>query len=64
VNAGAVEILLLTEKEARTMQGEGFMRMTEENSGKVEIMSDTHDAGKQLDSLGGYAALLRYNIDL
>ena len=40
------------------------MRLTEENSGKVEIMSDTHDAGKQLDSLGGYAALLRYNIDL
>jgi protein pelota len=64
VNAGAVETLILTEKVARTRQGEGFMRMTEENSGKVEIMSDTHDAGKQLDSLGGYAALLRYNIDL
>jgi protein pelota len=64
VDSGAVETLLLTEKEARTRQGETFMRMTEENSGKVEIMSDTHDSGKQLESLGGYAALLRYNIDV
>ena len=64
VDAGAVEVLLLTENKARTKQGEGFMRATEENSGRIEILSETHDAGKQLDSLGGYAALLRYSIDL
>ena len=64
VDTGAVEILLLTEREARTKQGEGLMRTTEENSGRIEVLSETHDAGKQLASLGGYAALLRYNIDL
>lgn len=64
VDAGAVETLLLTEKEARTRNGEGLMKATEDNAGKVEILSTTHEAGRQLGSLGGYAALLRYNIDL
>lgn len=64
VSAGAVDTLLLTEREARTRKGEDFMKSTEDNAGKVEIIASTHDAGKQLDSLGGYAALLRYNIDL
>ncbi|MDH4123536.1 MAG: mRNA surveillance protein pelota [Thermoplasmata archaeon] len=63
VTAGAAEILLITEKEARTSQGEQLMRSTERSSGKIEIISTTHDSGKQLESLGGYAALLRYKIE-
>lgn len=64
IDAGAVETLLLTEAEARTRMGEDLMKATEGNAGRIEIISTTHEAGKQLESLGGYAALLRYNIDL
>jgi len=64
VDAGAVETIMLTETEARTRKGEALMRVTEDNAGKIEIISTTHEAGKKLESLGGYAAILRYNIDL
>jgi protein pelota len=64
VDSGAVEMLIITEKEARSRMGEDLMRVTEENSGRIEIISTTHEAGKRLESLGGYAAILRYNIDL
>jgi len=63
-DAGAVETLMLTETEARSRKGEALMRITEDNAGKIEIISTTHESGKQLESLGGYAALLRYNVDL
>jgi len=64
VDAGAVETLLLTETEARSRRGEDLMKATEGNAGRIEIISTTHEAGRQLESLGGYAALLRYSIDL
>lgn len=62
VEIGAVEILLLTDKEARTADGERLMRSVEHSSGRIEIISTTHDSGKQLESLGGFAALLRYRM--
>lgn len=62
-NSGAVLLLLLTDKKVRTKRGEDLMRTTEKLGGSVEILSTTHDSGKQLNSLGGYAALLRYNIE-
>lgn len=63
VASGAVELLLLTDDEVRTDRGEEIMRKTENLGGKVEILSTTHEAGKRLVSLGGYAALLRYDIE-
>jgi len=63
VDAGAVETLLLTERAARTRDGENLMKATEDNAGKIEIISTTHESGKQLESLGGHAALLRYSMD-
>lgn len=63
VNSGAAELLILTENEVRTTQGEELMKATESFGGKVEILSTRHDAGKQLESLGGYAAMLRYQME-
>jgi len=62
VELGAVEVMLLTDKEAKTEQGEELMRAVEKSSGRIEIISTTHDSGRQLESLGGYAAILRYKI--
>lgn len=63
VEMGAVEVLLLTDKEARSPEGEQLMRSVERSSGRIEIISTTHDSGKQLEALGGYAAILRYRIE-
>jgi len=62
VNAGAVEMLVLTDKEVRTELGEELMKDTEKLKGRIEIISTTHNSGEQLKSLGGYAAILRYKI--
>ena len=60
--AGAVEVLLITEERVRIPLGEELMKTTEKLGGRVEILSNNHDAGKRLESLGGYAAILRYPI--
>lgn len=60
--AGAVEVLLITEERVRIPLGENLMKVTENFGGRVEILSTNHDAGKRLESLGGYAAILRYPI--
>ena len=60
--AGAVEVLLITEERVRIPLGEKLMKTIENMGGRVEILSTNHDAGKRLESLGGYAAILRYPI--
>jgi protein pelota len=41
---------------------ERLMDQVENMGGKVMIISSEHDGGKQLISLGGIAALLRYGL--
>ncbi|MBU0662152.1 hypothetical protein KJ891_01715 [Candidatus Micrarchaeota archaeon] len=38
------------------------METAERNRGTVHIISSRHNAGKQLEGLGGVAALLRYRV--
>ena len=38
------------------------MDMVENMKGKVMVISCEHDGGKQLESLGGIAAILRYSL--
>jgi len=38
------------------------MNTTENLGGKVMVISSEHDGGKQLQGLGGIAALLRYGV--
>jgi protein pelota len=64
VDAGAVESLLVIDHMLREKNElvEELLKQTEENGGKVIIISSVHDAGKQLEALGGMAALLRYKM--
>lgn len=62
IDAGAVDILLVTEDSVRNERRELLMKRTEEVKGKIVIVSGRHEAGKNLASLGGVAALLRYKI--
>jgi len=62
VNAGAVKDLLVLDKFVRIKQLEKIMELVENMGGNVMVVSSEHDGGKQLESLGGMAAFLRYPI--
>ena len=65
---GAVEMLLVADSvlrdadEATRVEFERLMMEVEEKGGKVMIVSSGHEAGKNLLSLGGLAALLRFPV--
>ncbi len=62
INMGAVsELLVLDTKVASENMGE-MMDMVENMKGEVMVISSEHEGGKQLESLGGMAAILRYEI--
>lgn len=59
---GAVaQLLILDTKVAGENMGES-MDMVENMKGEVMVISSEHEGGKQLESLGGMAAILRYEI--
>lgn len=60
--AGAVKQLLVIDRLVRERDIEKIMNTTENLGGKVMVISSEHDGGKQLDALGGIAALLRYGV--
>jgi protein pelota len=60
--AGAVEQLLILDSMVREKDVEALMRSVEDARGRVTVVSEMHEGGKKLDSLGGMAALLRYKI--
>ena len=62
VNAGAVKELLILDKFVRIEELEKVMDLAENMGGNILVVSSEHDGGKQLESLGGLAALLRYPI--
>lgn len=60
INLGAVsQLLILDNKVASENMGDA-MDMVENMKGEVMVISSEHDGGKQLESLGGIAAILRY----
>ena len=58
--AGAVETLLVLDSKIREEDLDRVIREVEGQRGKVLVISSRHDAGAQLDALGGIAAILRY----
>ncbi|MDR0335181.1 MAG: mRNA surveillance protein pelota [Methanomassiliicoccaceae archaeon] len=60
--AGAVETLLILDSLIRESDHESVVKDTESQKGNVIIVSERHDAGRQLASLGGIAAILRYRM--
>ena len=62
INLGAVsQLLILDTKVSSEDMGEA-MDMVENMKGDVMVISSEHEGGKQLESLGGMAAILRYEI--
>ena len=60
INLGAVEKLFILDKMVATNNLGPQMDMVENMKGEVMVISSEHDGGKQLESLGGIAAILRY----
>lgn len=60
--SGAVETLLILDSKLRQGDYDEMIRNTESQKGNVIVVSDQHDAGKELGALGGFAAILRYKI--
>lgn len=58
--AGAVDTLLILDSKLREQDLDDLIRTVESQQGKVLIVSGQHDSGKELSSLGGMGALLRY----
>ncbi|MBX8644293.1 MAG: hypothetical protein KIY12_06185, partial [Thermoplasmata archaeon] len=60
LEAGAVKKLVLTDRLLRDREIESMMRTAEEKAGEIFIVTSRWESGKQLDGLGGIAAVLRY----
>ncbi|MFH1587405.1 MAG: mRNA surveillance protein pelota [Candidatus Diapherotrites archaeon] len=65
VNSGAVDVLLIGEKALieKREELEKLMETAESLQAKVHIISSSHEAGKQLEGMGGVAAVLRYKLN-
>ncbi|MFC2163216.1 mRNA surveillance protein pelota [Candidatus Altiarchaeota archaeon] len=65
VGSGAVDVLLVSDRfffDAREKM-EGLISSVRASRGSFHIVNHEEDAGRQLESLGGLAALLRYRIE-
>lgn len=61
-DAGAVELLLVLDTKVREVNMEPVMHVVEQGRGRIVVVSEHHEGGRKLDSLGGMAALLRYKM--
>lgn len=59
---GAVKTFLITSNLVRTKRGEQYLRRAKQIGAKITIISNLHEAGKKLDSFGGVAGLLRFDV--
>ena len=62
INANAVETLLVTSNSARERVFEQIMESASKLGANLVVVSEHHDAGKQLDALGSIGAILRYKL--
>jgi len=64
IEAGAVKELLVSDEKLFEERGkaERLMERVEEMGGKVHLISSQHEAGKQLQGMGGLIALLRFKV--
>ncbi|MCQ2056562.1 MAG: mRNA surveillance protein pelota, partial [archaeon] len=61
--AGAVDTLLIVDSKLKNGSYDTMIRNIEAQKGNIIVVSGQHDAGKELESLGGFAAILRYKIN-
>lgn len=60
--AGAVETLLVLDSKIRERDLDHIIRDVEDQKGNVIVVSEQHDAGRELEALGGMGAILRYKV--
>jgi protein pelota len=60
--AGAVDTLLILDSKLRGQDLDDVVRMVESQQGSVVVVSEQHDAGRELAALGGMGAILRYKV--
>ncbi|MCL2712747.1 MAG: mRNA surveillance protein pelota, partial [Methanomassiliicoccaceae archaeon] len=58
--SGAAETLLILDSLIREKDHDTVVKDVEDQKGNVIVISEKHDAGRQLAALGGIAAILRY----
>ena len=63
INLGAVSRLLIIDTKVASENMGDAMDMVENMKGEVMVISSEHEGGNQLESLGGIAAILRYEIN-
>jgi len=59
---GAAERFLITDQKIRTKKGEEMLNLSKQNNSDFTIINTLHEAGKKFESIGGFAAFLRYKI--
>ncbi len=64
VKRGAAETVIITDRVLREERknADFLLARSEEVGASVVVISGGHDSGKQLESLGGYCALLRFSL--
>ena len=60
VAAGAADSLLVSDRLVRSGSVDALLRQAESARCAIHVVSSSHDAGEQLDRMGGLAALLRF----
>ena len=61
IEYGAVKELLILDTKVR--ENEELLEKVEEKGGEVQVIGSGHEGGEKLKSIGGIAALLRFNIN-
>lgn len=62
IEKGAVDVLIMSEEKFRTDEGRNLLKVAENYSTKVHIMSLSGEKGTIIKNFGGYCALLRYKL--
>lgn len=62
LKAGAAETVLVTSIAARARMFEDLLASAADSGAKIVVVSEHHDAGRKLESLGDIGAILRYKI--
>lgn len=60
---GAVNVFLVSEEKIREGEVEELARSVEERGGRVEVISDEHEAGIRFSKMGGIGAILRFKVE-
>jgi protein pelota len=60
VTSGGAESILVSDKVVRSGSVDALLKQAEAARCTIHVVSSSHDAGEQLDRMGGLAALLRF----